>query len=287
MSNAKHVTDNLSAYLDNQLSAAERARVAAHLRTCSQCQADLESLRYTQRVLNAMPALRAPRSFTLSSEQAARARPAWQAGWLYRALQGATAVAAILFLVVVGFDALSPAGPHGAVSAPAPSALRLTTPLAPQSQADSAANESKAATSAPAGAVPPAAATRQPTITTPVAVATVAPFSAAATHTPTTSATHQPVIASGGSSETPAPAPTATPAPTNTVRPTATPPPNATHTATPPPAPTSTVGPPARTPTLPEAATADRFGLRLVELSLFALVLLGTSALVIVRFGSR
>ena len=94
MSNAKHVTDNLSAYLDNRLSGTERARIESHLRTCSGCQADLESLRYTARLLQAMPTMRAPRSFTLTPEQAARVRPRWQAGWIYRALQGMTGLAA-------------------------------------------------------------------------------------------------------------------------------------------------------------------------------------------------
>src|SRR5438067_7575023 len=153
MSNAKHVTDNLSAYLDNRLSGAERARVELHLRTCSACQADLQSLRYTTRILQAMPSLRAPRAFTLTSEQAARARPRWQGNWIYRALQGATGVAALLLLLVVGLDLFALSNTRAfTASAPAPSALRVATQVAPPAAADAATNESKAATIAPAGA---------------------------------------------------------------------------------------------------------------------------------------
>jgi anti-sigma factor RsiW len=291
MSNAKHVTDSLSAYLDNQLSAGERARVGAHLRTCDRCQADLESLRYTQRVLRAMPEIRAPRSFALTPEQGARALPRWQAGWGFRFLQGATALAAVLLLAVVGLDAfvLNSARSFSA-SAPAPAARLVATAVSVPAAADAATNESKVATGAPSGAQAPAAATNQPgnAAGTAAAAATVAPVSPPESHTPTTFATHIPVVSSAGASDTPSSPPTTTPPPTNTRAPTATAtrPPTATATATH----TATAAPSATpVPRIPaETATPPNlFGLRLIEISLLALVLLGTSALVMIRIASR
>src|SRR5207237_5364388 len=137
-------TDNLSAYLDNRLSGTERARIESHLHTCSRCQADLESLRYTARLLQAMPTMRAPRSFTLTPEQAARVRPRWQAGWIYRALQRMTGLAALLLILFVGLDLFVVNNSRGfTASAPSPAALRVTTQVAPPA-ADSTATESKA-----------------------------------------------------------------------------------------------------------------------------------------------
>jgi anti-sigma factor RsiW len=42
---SEHVTDQLSAYLDDDLEARERAAVDAHLRTCAACAAELDGLR--------------------------------------------------------------------------------------------------------------------------------------------------------------------------------------------------------------------------------------------------
>lgn len=41
----EHVSDHLSAYVDDELSASERAAVDAHLRECAGCRADLEAMR--------------------------------------------------------------------------------------------------------------------------------------------------------------------------------------------------------------------------------------------------
>ena len=286
MSNAKHVTDNLSAYLDNRLGGAERARIESHLRTCSVCQSDLESLRYTARLLQAMPSVKAPRSFTLTPEQAARARPRWQAGWIFRALRGMTGLAALLLLLVVGLDLFVVSNARGfTASAPAPAALRVTTQVAPPA-ADASANESKAATIAPAaGAAATTAPSRQQG-NAPTSAATVASAAPTVTQTPTTSATHQPVIASAGASNTPSPSPSPSPLPTNTRTPTATATRSATATPTATTLPTATPTPVPTAPP-PPAAPASTLGLRLIEASLLALVLLGASALVIVHFSSR
>jgi len=48
--------EDLSAYLDNQLSQADRSRVDQHLEGCSECRAELRSLQRTVALLHALPA---------------------------------------------------------------------------------------------------------------------------------------------------------------------------------------------------------------------------------------
>lgn len=57
--------EQLSALLDNQLDAQERAALEAHLRDCAECQAELASLRQTRALLRALPQPALPRNFTL------------------------------------------------------------------------------------------------------------------------------------------------------------------------------------------------------------------------------
>src|SRR5436190_24130849 len=98
----KHVFNDLSAYLDQELSVGDARRVEAHLRTCAQCRRELETLRYTMQMVQALPSVRAPRSFTLSDAQAARVRPRGPSGWLANALRGMTVVATVLLIAVCG-----------------------------------------------------------------------------------------------------------------------------------------------------------------------------------------
>jgi len=57
--------EQLSAYLDGELSLAEREALERHLPTCARCQQALAELRVVRRLLHAMPAPALPRSFTL------------------------------------------------------------------------------------------------------------------------------------------------------------------------------------------------------------------------------
>ncbi|GHO94739.1 hypothetical protein KSF_047870 [Reticulibacter mediterranei] len=60
------MTEQLSAYLDKQLlSTEEQNQVEAHLKTCEQCQQELEDLRHTVALLHALPRPALPRSFML------------------------------------------------------------------------------------------------------------------------------------------------------------------------------------------------------------------------------
>jgi hypothetical protein len=57
--------ERLSAYVDGELPAAERAALEAHLAGCARCAAELSELRQVAGLLRALPAARVPRSFTL------------------------------------------------------------------------------------------------------------------------------------------------------------------------------------------------------------------------------
>jgi anti-sigma factor RsiW len=91
----------LSAYLDGMLSSKEQAKVEHHLRLCPTCAHNLSTLRQTVNLLRAMPSVPVPRAFTIRAPvETRRARPAWG----LRLLQGATAVAALMLVVVLVGD---------------------------------------------------------------------------------------------------------------------------------------------------------------------------------------
>ena len=58
-------TEQLSAFLDAQLSPAEQVEYNAHIESCQRCQGTLASLRQTVALLRAMPQPSVPRSFAL------------------------------------------------------------------------------------------------------------------------------------------------------------------------------------------------------------------------------
>src|SRR5437870_13107021 len=58
-----HVTELLSAYLDEQVSSGERARITTHLEACESCLAHLQSLRKTVALLHTTEPVRAPEAF--------------------------------------------------------------------------------------------------------------------------------------------------------------------------------------------------------------------------------
>jgi predicted anti-sigma-YlaC factor YlaD len=58
----KHVEDSLVGYSDDELPAAERQRVDAHLATCARCRAVLEEIRFSASVIRELQVVSAPRS---------------------------------------------------------------------------------------------------------------------------------------------------------------------------------------------------------------------------------
>jgi Tol biopolymer transport system component len=119
----------LSSYLDNQVTLEEQLRVEQHLRTCASCRAELNSLRQTVALMQALPRIRVPRAFTLSEAQVGIRRPAARP-WFWGAARALGAVAAVIVVAVVAVQLLQrPNQPTAQVarapqpaSAPAPQA---------------------------------------------------------------------------------------------------------------------------------------------------------------------
>jgi hypothetical protein len=128
---SKHrwVEKSLSAYLDDELSSADKARVEKHLQQCEACAENLATLRQTVSFLKGLPAVQAPRSFAVRRAEVEVKRAAPPA-WGYGLLKGATALAALLLMLLIGGDlALHFVGAPMASFAPAAPAAEVA--LAP------------------------------------------------------------------------------------------------------------------------------------------------------------
>lgn len=93
--------DRLSAYLDNQLSPAEKAGLEARLEHEPELKAALDDLRRAVRALRSLPTVKPPRNFTLSPD---RARAIAGPRHIFPALRLATALAAFAFVIAVAGD---------------------------------------------------------------------------------------------------------------------------------------------------------------------------------------
>ncbi len=130
----------LSAYLDNQLGAKERARLEARLQTEPALRGALEDIRQTRAVLRQAPRVRAPRNFTLTPEMAGRR--ATRRPRLYPAFQLAFAVASILFAFVVVGDLTTTSPILSDVSYAPVAEQAAEAPAEAETFADGAASES-------------------------------------------------------------------------------------------------------------------------------------------------
>lgn len=155
-SNLQHLPrrdlERLSAYLDGELSSRERESLEARLTEEPRLRSALSELRSTVSMIRGLPAARAPRNYTLTPEVAGIREQSRG----YPILQFATAIAAIAFLVVIGFDALSAqigGLGAGAPQAFAPSALEEVAPTEALRLLEAPAEEE-----APEEAAPPAGA---------------------------------------------------------------------------------------------------------------------------------
>jgi anti-sigma factor RsiW len=92
----------LSAYLDGQLSPAQNRRLEEHLSSCAACRRKLDDLRTLVEALHALPEAAAPRSFALTPEQAVPTP--LLAGGLYLAFRNAAAAALVLLFASIGAD---------------------------------------------------------------------------------------------------------------------------------------------------------------------------------------
>jgi len=100
----------LSAYVDDEISDRERRRIEAHLAHCEECQAELRALRWTVGLLRQAPPVKAPRLFVVrEADLASERRPARRRAPLL-VTQWATAVVALLFVLILGADLLAGRG---------------------------------------------------------------------------------------------------------------------------------------------------------------------------------
>ena len=95
--------ESLSELLDGRLSSTRRSQVEAHLERCAECRQELASLQYTVELLQRVPTITPPRSFTLAAapvpmEERREVRiPSWAFG-------AAAAAFTLVFAVVVSAD---------------------------------------------------------------------------------------------------------------------------------------------------------------------------------------
>jgi hypothetical protein len=125
----------LSAYLDNQATAAERTRLEAHLRECALCQGELEGLRQTVALVQALPRAPLPRAFTLSEAQVGIKQPAARPAWFGGLLRGLGAVTAVALVALIATTLLR----QPATWAPAATMARVTAAPAAAPAAEEAA----------------------------------------------------------------------------------------------------------------------------------------------------
>lgn len=98
----RYTEERLSAYLDGELPAKERAAVDRHLATCRACRMNLETLRQTVRWTRGLTPVPLPRAFTIPvpARPVRAARPAFATPLL----RAATIAVALLFFVAVAGD---------------------------------------------------------------------------------------------------------------------------------------------------------------------------------------
>jgi anti-sigma factor RsiW len=152
--------DDLSAYVDGQLTPRERARVEQHLDKCEACRVDLQALRHTVALMQSVPTVKPPRSFLIPVREGTRQRGVRRQRLAYVYLQAATAVATVLLVLVVSGDAFlryQPAAPAARLAEVRPAATTMLAQEAPVQEDEGAWIATEAPQPAPGGAtdVPP------------------------------------------------------------------------------------------------------------------------------------
>jgi len=118
-----------SAYIDQRVTADEKAFVERHVAACADCRARLNATRAMVAALHALPVVKAPRSFVLPREMERKPR-ASIFNW-YPALRLATVLAAVAFIVTFAGD-LMLSRPGGATMIPMQAAAPAAAPAAPE-----------------------------------------------------------------------------------------------------------------------------------------------------------
>jgi hypothetical protein len=119
----QRIREMLSAYLDGELTPRDKARVERHLQECPACAEDLRTLRWTVGLVREVPSVPVPLPFTVPAPIPQRRAERPRLGWTYGFLRGATALAAVLLVLVLSGDLLSQRFFKAPTPAPAPSVV--------------------------------------------------------------------------------------------------------------------------------------------------------------------
>ena len=164
--------ESLSGYLDQRLSAGQRARVSRRLAACAGCRQELESWRGTLALLQGLDDVPTPRSFTLAGPPPAPAAayqplPLRAPRWVYA---GAASVAGLALAVMVSAEAagILPAPPletgqaaQSGAAAPEAAMAADSAPALQSAEAPNQADETEG-TPAPAAGAPAQAPASEP-----------------------------------------------------------------------------------------------------------------------------
>jgi hypothetical protein len=173
---AEDTGELLSSYVDNALDLSERRRAEMQAERCAACAQELRDLRMFKALLQELPTVQPPRSFTLDPATAVGPRRL-----LFPTLRLATLVASVLFFVVLGADLLNVGGASSQTSTAAFSTKEA--PAAAQRQLqydDSTGGAAESAESGGGGAAASAEASAAAAASAPVAALTAPQASAAA-----------------------------------------------------------------------------------------------------------
>lgn len=135
----------LSAYLDNQLSVAERLGLERRLGAEPRLRAELEELRATAALLRELEPVRPPRSFTLDPATAPRRAPAFPLAWFMQFGSGLAGLALVLLASMQLFVGGAAGAPFPAPEPEMAARSAFEPTMAP------AAAQAAAPTSAPVG----------------------------------------------------------------------------------------------------------------------------------------
>jgi hypothetical protein len=119
----------ISSYIDGELKAKDRAHCEARLKNEPELRQILEEMRFTRTMVRRLEPLRAPRNFTLTPEMAGTSPRSFRP---LPAFQWASAIATLLFILVVAGDFMGFLGPRlpSLPAAPASISADATAPAA-------------------------------------------------------------------------------------------------------------------------------------------------------------
>lgn len=179
---AEHLTtEQLSAYIDKQLTPHEQAVFDAHFQSCQRCQQRLAELRYTVSLVHALPKVEAPRSFTLPAgsvplsieharrdrEQLPNQRRRASRSMLRRTVRVVSTLAAVLGILFVLSGLLSTFTLFGHIGGASLSSAPASNSAGQSNQHPSVLGPNDATTATSRANVPPYGAATKPVVPTP------------------------------------------------------------------------------------------------------------------------